>query len=208
MELVFRVAALWLQGLAIILDWPLMVLALSVIVLYHLRSPLSDFLRRTSQVDAYGFRFQAAPPSEQREEAAKADKTSDEVEVAGHIAAIRNNPQQAADIIGRLFRGYRWEKAYNVIYGSQMELLIHLESLGEAGEYYVNLVPFFARFQARGGSADAQMADYLMFLVRMEFLEYYEGPSGQRARLTPAGADFLSYLRAEYGNTFWQRRPY
>lgn len=95
-----------------------------------------------------------------------------------------------------------------MIYGSQLELLVHLESLGDRGEPYVNLVPFFQRYQERGGHGGTQMADYLAFLVRMGFLEYFDDPAGQRARITPVGADFLSYLRADYGPDFWQRKPF
>ena len=98
----------------------------------------------------------------------------------------------------RFYNGYWWERALNLIYGTQLEILEHLERKGDSGDKYVNLVPFFEAFRRRGGSPATQMADYLAFLQSMKLMCYAERDGESIVKITPFGVNFLSYLRASY----------
>jgi len=199
-----KVAELVLRYLEVILSWPVIALALGAIALKLLHEPLSDFLRRNIEVEGYGFRVKAADPSQQRKEAQEAIQPRSEDAL---LTWVQENPEQVVTDYQRLFRGYWFERALNLIFGTQLELLEHLEACGDAGERYINLVPYFQKYLKQSGHSQRQMADYLGFLRDMRFMEYVEHDGEQYARLTPFGVDFLSYLRAQYGEMY-KGRPW
>jgi hypothetical protein len=179
----------------VFLAWPAVTLVLGLVALVWLRKPISDFLRRIRSAQGYGVRLDAVDPAQQLKEAQAADAPKSVSEL---VAWVSSHPDEAAATYSRLFNGYWWERALNLIYGSQIEILEHLEARGDRGESYVNLVSFFEEFRRRGGPAATQMAEYLAFLKNFSFIEYVTQNADQLVRITPFGVNFLSYLRAEY----------
>jgi hypothetical protein len=192
-------AELILGYLEVLLSWPVIALVLGVIALRWLHQPIADFLRRNIEVEGYGIRLKAADPSQQRKEAQDAIQPQSEDAL---LKWVCENPERVVTDYQRLFNGYWFERAYNLIFGTQLELLEHLESRGGAGEKYINLIPYFQEYVKRSGHSKRQMADYLGFLRDLLFLEYFVHDGEQHARLTPFGADFLSYLRAQFGESY------
>lgn len=185
-----------LNFLRVLLDWPAVALIVAILVSRWLRTPLAGLLNRVGVVEGYGIRVATTPdPSQQQHEAREGLQPKTE-----HAALeyIRTHPEEIAKHQVRLYNSYWFERAFNLIYGSQLDLLEHLQSKGDVGEKYVNLLPFFQAFLKRGGTPNTQLADYLEFLRSMKFIEYYDRDGEQHARITPYGVDFLSYLRAEY----------
>lgn len=181
--------------LEIFLSWPVVTLVLGLLALWSFRAPLADFLRRMGRVEGYGVRIEAMDPLQQRQEAKKAILPENQDALQQYIT---ENPQQVIELYQRTFNSYWFERAFNLIFGSQLELMEHLEAKTEKGERYINLVRFFQEFTRRGGPSTTQLADYLRFLKDIRFLEYLEREGEQYARITSSGVDFLSYLRAQY----------
>jgi len=193
-----QIGELVLRYLGVLLTWPVVSLILGVLALRWFREPLSDFFRRMVKGEGYGVRVEAADPSQQRKEIeeTKADlppKPQDDLQLY-----IQENPQQFLEQYLRLYNGYWFEKAYNLIYGSQVSLLERLAERRDEGEKYINLVEFYNEFLRRSNSHATQMADYLGFLKDMNFIEYFQTDGEHKARITPFGLNFLSYIKTQY----------
>src|SRR5262249_12954686 len=109
-----------------------------------------------------------------------------------------NTPNRSSRSISEFSTG-TYERAFNLIYGTQIQLLQDLATKGTAGEAYTNLAIFYEEFRRRAAdSTNYQMPDYVRFLHQLGFIEYFGEESNFRVRITPTGLGFLSYIRAEY----------
>lgn len=197
-----EIAELVRRYLEVILTWPVAMLALGLTAMRWFREPFADFLRRVVRGEAYGVRLEAANPSEQRKEAQDVPQPQPDVE-----QYIRENPKEVVHEYLRAVNGYRFERAYNLIYGTQLDLLEHLSTVGKEGEPYVNLVPFYNEFVKRSNLSGTQMADYLGFLRDMHFIQYSGPENHLRVQITPLGIDFLTYIKGQY-SAFYKFKPY
>lgn len=199
-----QVANLVLEYVKALVTWPLAVFILGVIFIRTFREPISDFFRRIVRGEAYGVRLEAATPSEQKKEAEESEafKTPDEIE-----KYVKENPKEVIEQYLRVQNGYWFERAYNLIYGTQISLLEYLQTKGTDGEKYVNLVPFYTDFLSRSKLQTTQFADYLGFLAQMRFIEYEGQDTDLTARITPYGTNFLSYIQGQY-TTSYKYRPF
>ena len=196
-------AKIILEYLQVILGWPVVTLILGVIFLKWFKDPISDFFRRVVRGEAYGVRIEASSPSEQREEIKDTPQLpQDQIE-----KYIKDNPKEVIVEYGRLLNGYRFERAFNIIYGTQMDLLEYLSTKGTAGENYINLVSFYNEFVKRSGLSSTQMADYLGFLKDMRFIELAEQNKVWNVKISAYGVDFLSYIKGQYPSSY-RYRPF
>jgi len=97
---------------------------------------------------------------------------------------------------------YWFERTFNIIYGTQIDLLEYLSAKGTDGDRYVNLLVFYNEFVKRSGLASTQMADYLGYLHSMRFVEYRGEGSDLIVKITPYGVNFLSYIKGQYPSTY------
>lgn len=195
-------AEIILKYLQVILGWPVVALILGVIFLKWFKDPISDFFRRVVRGEAYGVKIEASSPSEQRKEVKEIPQpqTYDQIE-----KYIKDHPKEVIKEYLRLLNGYWFERAFNIIYGTQMDLLEYLSTKGTKGENYINLVSFYNEFVKRSGLASTQMADYLGFLKDMRFIEFVEENKTWSVKITAYGVDFLSYIKGQYPSSYRYR---
>lgn len=185
-----------LRYLEVFLGWPVVVLVLGMAVLILFREELRAYLRRLEDLEGYGIRARAPLPALQLQAVKEGIEPTPEDQLQ---RLVTENPQQTLELFRRLYNSYTFERAFNSIFGSQVELLEHLEAKGDEGDKYVNLTKFFQAFVLRGGDiSKTQFADYIGFLTSTGLVEYADGDDGQIVRITPHGVDFLSYLRTSY----------
>ena len=175
---------------------------LGVIFLKWFKDPISDFFRRVVRGEAYGVKIEASSPLEQRKEVKEIPQpqTQDQIE-----KYIKDNPKEVIKEYLRLLNGYWFERAFNIIYGTQMDLLKYLSTKGTKGENYINLVSFYNEFVKRSGLSSTQMADYLGFLKDMRFIEFVEENKAWSVKITAYGVDFLSYVKGQYPSSYRYR---
>lgn len=193
-----EVAQLVLEYLAVLLSWPVATAAIAFVFFKTFKGPLADFFRRMVRGEAYGVRLEAASPAEQVQEAEQIKALPEQGQIEKWIA---ENPKLVLEEYQRAVNGYLFERAYNLIYGTQIQLLDHLEKKGEEGEKYVNLLPYYNDFRQRSGW-NTQFADYLNFLRTSNFVEVVGDGSDVALRITPWGVDFLSYIKTQYPGTY------
>jgi hypothetical protein len=199
-------AELVLRYLEVLVSWPAVGLVLGLFGLKWFREPLAGFLSRMTKGEAYGVRLEARNPSEQLK-----SKKPPQLESAEKITEgptdkleeyIRENPKEVLAIQLRLANGYRFERSFNLIFGTQVDLLVHLSERHDEGDLYINLFRFYNEYTRRSFVAPMQMADYLNFLRSAGYIELVGEGIELRAKITPFGVDFLSYLRTSYPTSY------
>lgn len=216
-----QVAELVLRYLDVLLRWPLAVFALGLTGMLLFRKPVSDFLSRITSAGGYGIQVSAASPQNEAVTAKKPGAPELASVVENQLPApqqgppmvpqqviqyVQQHPAQVVEEYLRVFNAYRYEKAFNVIYGTQMDMLRHLATKGAEGDAYTNLAIFYEEFRRRAADSKYQMPDYIRFLHVLSFIEYFGEQSNVKIRITPAGLGFLSYVRGEYPIAY-DKRP-
>lgn len=187
------IAELVLQYLKALFNWPLVVLILG----FTFKDVFADFFRRLIKGKGYGIEIEASTPTAQRKEAKESihqslPQADDEME-----RYIQTNPKAVKVEFIKVFNSYWFERAYNLIYGSQIKLLEYLAQKGAAGEKYENLLRFYSEFLEKSRSG-TQMADFIGFLIDMRFVEHLRNGDEITTKITPYGVDFLSYIKTQY----------
>lgn len=218
-----EIAELVLRYLDLIFRWPVAIVMLGLTAMLLFKKPISDFLSRMTRAEGYGFKVNAAS-QEQRGEAVKKPDTPELANVVDQVRTpapagehqapplvpqqaiqyVQQHPAQVIEEFLRVFNGYRFERALNLLYGTQIDLLQFLASKGAQGEEYTNLTPFYEEFRRRIGQTKYQMPDYVRFLHHLGFTEYVGQAANPqfKLRITPSGLGFLSYIRGEYPQTY------
>jgi len=199
-----KIAEIILRYLEVFLAWPVIISIVVVIFLKWFKAPISDFIKRLVKVEGYGGRMEASSPSEQQKESKKALPVKSKNEIETYI---RDNPNLAVAEYLRLFNHLVFEHTFNIIFGTQIDLLESLSNKGEKGERYINLVGFYNEYVRRGGNISYQMNDYLGFLIRNGFIEFEGKGSELNVKITPLGLDFLSYIKANY-SLMYKYKPF
>lgn len=192
-----EIAKLVLDYLTVLLTWPVVVLVVLIYFLRTFKESISDFLCRVEEGEGYGIKVKATSPSDQRKEVNEIKPVSNlnDIELEGYIA---ENPQRAILEYRKLLKSYHWERAFNLIYGTQLDLLVHLEQKGAVGEKYINLLLFYNEFIRRSKLATTQLVDYVGFLKDSQFITIDGPESDLIVKITSYGVDFLSYIRSQY----------
>ena len=181
-----------LQEVRTFLTWPVVTL----IMAFMFKSSIADFLRRLVKGEGPGgWKFEATKPAEQQQEIKDKSLVQPEDKTEQYV---KDNPKLVIQEFKRTFNAYWFERAYNLIYGTQIEVLEHLETKGDKGDKYINLTPFYNEFLRRSKFTTTQLAHYLGFLKDAQFIEYLGEGANLTARITPYGVDFLSYIKTQY----------
>ena len=193
-----------LQYLKVFLSWPVITLALVIFFIKLFKDPISDFIRRLIKGEAYGVKFQASSPAEQKKEAEKKEAEEiPQIQSENELERyVKDNPKEAIKNIIDISRKFRFERIFNIIYGTQINLLVHLNTKGETGDKYINLFSYYNDYIARSRLYSAKIEDYFGFLHSMQLIEFFGEGTNFSVRITPEGAHFLSYIRSECPATF------
>ena len=192
-----NIAETVLNYIKVLLGWPVIVFILGLIFFKLFKDPICDFFKRLVKAEAYGVRVEASNQLEKLKEAKETlpIKTEDELK-----AYIRDNPDKVIELNIRLLNAFHFERTFNIIYGTQVDLLGHLSNKGDAGEKYINLAVYYNEFLKRIGSTSYQMADYIGFLKSSGYIQFVGEGSELNVKITPHGADFLPYIKTQYAS--------
>lgn len=194
-----EVSNIVLQYVKIFLSWPIVVFVLVVIFIRQFKEPISSFISRLVKSEFGSFKLQTSSPEQQKKEAREIPQTQSEDELENYV---RNNPRQAIKTIIDISRNFRFERIFNIIYGSQIRLLLSLRLRGDSGDKYINLCSYYDDYINRSRLYSAKTEDYFGFLYSMKLIEYFGEIPNYSVKITPEGIDFLSYIKNEYPTTF------
>lgn len=195
--------AMLLEYIKVCFSWPVITLVILFVLIRHFKAPIADFLSRVTKAEGLGGKLEAAPPQEQAKLAEDEQRAPEDVPVQW----IREHPDQAWAEYQKAYNSFRWERAFNLIYGTQIDLLEALTKKGDVGILYVDLAVFHAEHQRRSGATNYQMTDYLLFLQTEGLISSFGAANDLKIKITPYGLSFLSYLKSVYPG-MWNKRPY
>jgi hypothetical protein len=193
-----------LEFFRVFLSWPVMILVLSLIFFFKFKDSISDFLRRITKVGTKNVGIEATSPSEQSEKIKESLPATPLEELRRRI---RENPDLIINDYTNLFNSLLFERAFNVIFGTQIDLLEHLSQKGEKGDMYINLIKFYNEFVRRTVNPVSRIENYFGFLINLKFIEYIGVGSELSVKITPQGVNFLSYLKNQYP-LMYKSRPF
>jgi len=190
-----EVAKLILEYLKAVLVWPVSVGIILIVFLLKFRAGIEDLLKRMQEGEGYGIRLKATAPAEQQKLATEV-KPLLPLDEAERFAM--EHPKEAVQEYRRLTDNFLWEKSFNLIYGTQMDLLSALEKKGSVGEKYVDLTVYHQEFIKRSQVTGLQFTQYVGFLKQVGFVEISGDANDAVVKITPNGINFLSYVRSQY----------
>ena len=194
---------LFLEYLRVFLSWPVVALILGVFVIKAFGSGIRGLLGRIVKGEGYGITIEAQP------QAADPPKSNAPKELSDTDATekwVRENPKLAIEEYTKAYNSFRWERALNLIYGTQIDLLVYLASQGDAGEKYTNLTKFHSEHQRRVGNTRYPFADYMTFLQSLGFILFDNANSV--VKIQPYGIGFLDHIKGWYPDSWHSMRAY
>ncbi len=186
------------------LSWPVVVLVLGLIFIFTFKAQISSFLSRITEGDVYGMKFKASSSQDQSGDSEIEPPSPPDNDVKKWVV---ENPDKAIEEYQRVFNSYKWERAMNLIYGTQVDMLEFLSKKGDEGVMYIDLAFFHAEHQRRMQSTSYQMPDYMNFLQQHGFIDVEGADHDLKIKVTPYGLSFLSYIKATYPDT-WNKKPF
>lgn len=193
-----------LEYLKVILNWPLIIFIIVFIMFKWFREPISVMLRNVRNITTpYG--SIAVDPGAQREEIKTSNDYSSESDIRNFV---KNNPEKVIHDYMQLFNSYRYERSFNLIYGSQVNLLNYLSRKSDKRENYIKLYDFYLQYAGKGGLETYQFADYMGFLLDAQFIKNITESNGAiTVEITPIGLNFLTYIKGQYPSAY-NSKPY
>ena len=188
-----------LQYLKIVFSWPVITFILFICFFVLFKDPISDFIHRLIKGEIGNVKLQATSPADQKKEAEEFPPIQPKNELELYV---KNNPREAIETIIKISRNFRFEKTFNIIYGTQINLLTHLSTKGDSGDRYINLAFYYHDYISRSKFYSAKIEDYFGFLEAMQMIEFFGEGNNVSIRITPEGINFLSYIKKEYPTTF------
>lgn len=179
--------------------WPIAVVIIVCFFLIQFRKPISDFLFSLEKIGGYGLSLKKGISQEQRKEISQ-PKSKEELKKS--IKREKNKEKFIFSEYTKLLKNYQFEQTFTIIFGTQIKVLEHLSKKGNLGDKYINLRIFYNEYLRRlreiSSSAIMTMIDYLGYLKRREYIEYFGEGDELSIRITPLGDDFLSYIKKQY----------
>ena len=223
-----------LEYLKVFFNWPPMAVVMCVLLVTIFRGAIENLIKRLTEGDILGQKFKAVPPQaldvdlssgiEQLSE--KAVEASSEAvpnqgpapdelpfelrgdpNAATAIEYVKKNPVQMVVDYKRLTAAYNNERLFGRVFGSQIRLLEHLATYPNGWFTLPQLGFFHAEHQRQVGRTDYQLAPYVDFLLAAGVLEVSGTAGPHHYKITQAGVDFLSYIKANYPRE-WDKRYY
>lgn len=226
--------AMLLEYLKVLLSWPPVAFLIALLFVARFRGAIDDFLKRLVEGNIFGQVFKAVPPAQQsipagatEDRLAVAAEAAPQVsaaavqvavgqlppELAGDplapaaVAYARSNPAQTVIEYKRVLFAYNAERLFVRIYGTQIALLEYLTLKGGASVPLAELTQFHDEHQKKSGSGEYQLREYVNFLVGFGVIAVSGPENSYEYRITQHGAEFLSYIKANYP-AYWNQRAY
>lgn len=217
-----EVAKIVLEYLRALLSWPVITLILVLFFLKSYQQALAQFLGRITKGNIWGAEFQAhITPTQQRQEIAAVDNANDSV-VNGDLISLKAVafkgialPQDTAQIttlaekfkrdvnqdpvaMCRMFlqtvEAVQFERIYQLILQSQIDLLVYLARQKESGASEESLRPYYERYTQHNFPVNYEFPNFLGFLMDVHFVLKQTDERITVYRISPRGLSFLSYL--------------
>lgn len=174
-------------------SWPLIIL----IIFLTYRKQISNLLARIYKGRLYGVTFEATPIVQKNK--INQDKIYNSP-IDKAIEYFRKKPKEALNFYINLYKAFVFEKAFNVIFGTQIRLLEYLEKKEGNAEKKGQLNIFYTEYLNRTNPLNKRSTQqqYFAFLYAYKFIGDFRTEEQVYTKILDLGKDFLIYLRSQY----------
>ncbi len=190
-----------INSLDISVTWTWPFFAFILLLVY--RKQIANLLTRLIKGKVGSFSFEVTPLKQ--EKAIKEDKIRKSNDVT--IEFIRKNPEKALNGFINTYNAYLFERNFNMIYGTQINLLECLANKKDKSEKWVNLFTFYYNFMTKTTSPRITFVQYLGFLESCKFIKTIIKDNEKIAKISLQGLNFLYYIRSQYP-TIYKHKPF
>jgi len=192
-----KIEEIVLQYLQVVLNWPLF----AIISIFLFKKQISDFLSRLIKGKVGGLSVEASPPKQEKV-IIENDKKNRGIQI------IEDNPKNAYEEFLKLYEEYFFERSFNIIYGTQIHLLEHLDKKPDKSEKYNFLfIKFYLKHLGTKPKTKKPYNQYLDFLEINKFIEIINVNNEKILKITPSGIKFLSYIKTYYPERY-KNKPF
>lgn len=216
-----------LEYLKVFLSWPPLIFILCCIAIYSFKPEIAFFITKIKEwkfpgVTVTAFDLPQKPVGESsvflgNSNEVKNDKVDEEIEqldsaARDRLTYIKKNPVAMLHFVDKLDKEFRFEKIFNVIYGSQMEfldLLVTVLPEGSATDKTA-MERCFKRHLDLTAPNKPPFDKYIEFLIQSKLIHVSYDPASPGSPFylaTNLGREFLAYIKKTYP-AIWDRRPY
>ena len=186
-----------LQYLQVIFNWPLVV----IISIFLFKKQISDFLSRLIRGKIGIFSAEATPPKQEKV-IVENDKRNKGIQL------IEDNPKKAHEEFLKLYEEYYFERIFNIIYGTQINLLEYLDKkLDKSEKYNFIFVKFYLKHLGTKPKTKKPYNQYLDFLESNKFIEIIGVNNEKILKITSSGIKLLSYIKTHYPERY-KNKPF
>lgn len=220
-----------LEYLKAFLSWPPMAVGFLVFVFLSYRPEIRKLINRIKGLEGFGGKLDASlaeqqatsegtipsPPPEAVTVKAQGQPPSTKfgtpTAIQGSpspqqpIDAVSSNPVTAKAEILKWWSIAKFESVFNVIFGTQLRMLVALSQQPVTGELLSNLLPFHLEHQTVAGAAAVPLGNFFSFLITNQLMRLEGEGATQKAYITEIGQQFLGHIIRTYG-TFASNRPF
>lgn len=195
-----KIEEIILKCLQAVFNWPLVV----IISIFLFKKQISDFLSRFIRGKFGNFYVEATPPKQEKVIIENNKKNP-------LIQMMKDDPENAYHEILKLYEDYFYEKCFNTIYGTQINLLDHLSKKPDKSEKYNFIfIKFYFKHLGRKPKTEKPYNQYLDFLEINKFIEILNADKTNNEKIlkiTPPGIEFLSYIKTHYPERY-RNKPF
>lgn len=182
-----------LNYLKVILNsWPLLILITFIVY----KKQISSMLSRVYKGRFYGVSFEATSTI-QRKKFDNVEKFENLKNQQEAIKYCRENPKEAVNYYTKIYKAFVFEKAFNVVFGTQIRLLEYLEQREGISVEKSQLNIFYKEYLNRTNPLykRSTQQEYFAFLYYFKFIEDINKNSHNYTQISNLGKEFLIYIR-------------
>lgn len=224
---------LFLEFTKVIISWPLVTLVIFIVVLSTFKTPISEWIKDIGDVegDLWGNKIKVTAQRQAKiqnvteiiEDTAKIAEATlqttdlNNIEIPEELKHIPNieklialaatNPANTVLELNRLMDKYIFERIFNIIFGTQINLLSFLNSSPDEWHDVSNISGFYAKHRELLKDSVVDHFDYLNFLRSSGLAELIWGDETKKIKATKQTGEFLKYIQAFYAAN-WNMRNF
>lgn len=187
--------------LKILFSWPPIVLLILFIIIFKFENEVRNILKSKIEAKVGGASITVYQNQGQVLESAQNDSVQNSP--PSSIKNIQVTPEMYDDLLNR----YAYERIFNNIFGTQINLLTSLADLNGQPLSLPQLYIFYKDHQTRTNLTTYPIDNYLNFLIQFGLIKSIKNDNQSSYLITDFGIRFLSYIKENYKHN-WNTRPF
>ena len=191
-----EIAKIVLSYMQVLLNWPFLGACIIFIFINMFKARIDDFLGRLVRGKIGAFSLESSPKNQEKSiEIVKEQEPNKKL-----LKSTNGETTISYTEYSRIYKLYIFERAFGVIFGTQIRLLKYLNSIAGKGEKLSNLIIYYSEYLKKNITTKrSTFHEYIEFLEAFGFIQITTTEEYDRiAKITQRGVEFFNYIKSEY----------